>query len=228
MSGRGYRDLRVAVPSCVESHYGIMEHVADRSLTDFEQVLLGLLVDEPSSGYALKAFLTTTPASVYQPSSGALYPALKRLEQYGLLRSGLTVAAGRRKRRVYHATAAGIAAHVAWVRQPVRPETVAQDLGLHLMRFVFLAGLLPKSEVVVFLDSLADALDALVGNLERFSAAVSAGTATGVGDPAYSVLSLDHGIAVHRASLAWARRTRRTLSRRGDNEDGPAGDGPAA
>jgi DNA-binding PadR family transcriptional regulator len=96
-------------------------HVTDRSLTDFEQVLLGLIVDEPSSGYALKAFLTTTPASVYQPSSGALYPALKRLERYGLLRSGLSVGAGRRKRRVYHATAAGIAAHVAWVRQPVQP-----------------------------------------------------------------------------------------------------------
>ena len=186
--------------------------MTDRSLTDFEQVLLGLIVDEPSSGYALKTFLTTTPASVYQPSSGALYPALKRLEQYGLLRSGLTVAAGRRKRRIYHATVAGIAAHVAWVWQPVQPETVAQDLGLHLIRFVFIAGLLPKNEVLVFLDSLAAALDALVGDLERFSAAVTAGTATGAGDAVYSALALEHGIAVHRASLAWARRTRRALS----------------
>lgn len=196
-------------------------HVTDRSLTDFEQVLLGLIVDEPSSGYALKTFLTTTPASVYQPSSGALYPALKRLEQNGLLRSGLTVAAGRRKRRVYHATMAGIAAHVAWVRRPVQPETVAQDLGLHLMRFVFIAELLPRSEVLVFLDSLADALDALVRDLQRFSAAVSAGTATGTGDAVYSVLALEHGIAVHRASLAWARRTRRSLTRPGADEEGP-------
>lgn len=202
--------------------------MADRSLTGFEQVLLGLIVDEPSSGYALKAFLTSTPASVYQPSSGALYPALKRLEQHGLLRSGLTVAAGRRSRRVYHATAAGIAAHVAWVSQPVRPETVAQDLGLHLMRFVFIAGLLPRKEVLAFLDSLADALDALVGDLERFSALVREGTAAGAGDPVYSVLALEHGIAIHRASLAWARRTRRALTRRGESEERPAGHGPAA
>jgi hypothetical protein len=81
------------------------------------------------------------------------------------------------------------------------------------MRFVFIAGLLPKSEVLVFLDSLAAALDELVGKLERFSAALTAGTVTGVGqDATYSALALDHGIAVHRASLAWARRTRRTLS----------------
>jgi DNA-binding PadR family transcriptional regulator len=186
--------------------------MTDRSLTGFEQVLLGLLVDEPTSGYALKTFLTATPASVYQPSSGALYPALKRLEGYGLLRSRLTVAAGRRKRRVYHATVAGFAAHVAWVRQPVQPGSIAQDLGLHLMRFVFMAGLLPKSEVRVFLDSLADALDALVGELERFSDAVTAGAATGAGDAVSSVLALDHGIAVHRASLDWARRTRQALT----------------
>jgi DNA-binding PadR family transcriptional regulator len=186
--------------------------MTDRSLTGFEQVLLGLIVDEPSSGYALKAFLTATPASVYQPSSGALYPALKRLERGGLLRSGLAVAAGRRQRRVYHATVAGLAAHLAWVRQPVQPQTIAQDLGLHLMRFVFIAGLLPNREVLVFLDSLADALDALVAELERFSVAVRAGAATGAGDAVHSVLALDHGIAVHQASLAWARRTRHALT----------------
>jgi DNA-binding PadR family transcriptional regulator len=186
--------------------------MTERSLTDFEQVLLGLIVDEPSSGYALKTFLSTTPASVYQPSSGALYPALKRLEQYGLLRSGPDVAVGRRKRRIYHATTAGIAAHVAWVRQPVRPATVAQDLGLHLMRFVFLGGLLPRDEVLAFLGSLADALDTLVGDLERFAEAAAAGSAAVTGEGAYPALALEHGIAVHRASLAWARRTRRALA----------------
>jgi DNA-binding PadR family transcriptional regulator len=188
-------------------------HVTDRSLTAFEQVLLGLIIGETTSGYALKALLTTSPASVYKPSSGAIYPALKRLEQYGLLRSGLA-AAGGRKRRVYHATVAGIAAHVAWVRLPVRPETVAQDLGLHLMRFVFMGGLLPGKEVLAFLDSLADALEVLCGDLERYCAAIAAGRAAGAGDAAYSVLALEHGIAIHRASLGWVRRTRRSLAGR--------------
>jgi hypothetical protein len=64
----------------------------------------------------------------------------------------------------------------------------------------------------VFLDSLADALDALVAELERFSVAVTAGTAAGAGDAVHSVLALGHGIAVHRASLAWARRTRHALT----------------
>src|SRR5580698_4720029 len=45
-------------------------------LTDFEQVLLGLICMAPSSGYDLKRAFSTTPLGVYQPSSGALYPAL--------------------------------------------------------------------------------------------------------------------------------------------------------
>lgn len=37
----------------------------------------------PSSGYDLKRIFATTPVGLYQPSSGTLYPALRRLEQRG-------------------------------------------------------------------------------------------------------------------------------------------------
>ena len=110
--------------------------MATRALTGFEQVLLGLVAGEPRSGYELRKTLTDTPAGAYRPSPGALVPALRRLEQRGLLRAHTTTSAGRRNRRVYHRTRAGRAEHLAWVRQPVDPATVAKDLGLHLMRFV--------------------------------------------------------------------------------------------
>ena len=41
---------------------------AGRPLTDFEQVLLGVIADEPRSGYGLKKMFNSSPASVYQPS----------------------------------------------------------------------------------------------------------------------------------------------------------------
>ena len=50
-------------------------------LTGFEQVLLGMIFTQPSTGYDLKRRFATTPLGVYQPSSGALYPALGRLER---------------------------------------------------------------------------------------------------------------------------------------------------
>ena len=174
--------------------------MTERPLTNFEQVLLGMLVTQPRSGYELKKLFTATPATVYQPSAGALYPALRRLQRRGLLRVEATVSVGRRRRRVWHPTDAGRAAHLAWVRQPVQRDTVGADLGLHLMRFSMMERQVPAAEVRGFLTSLIDALDRFVKDMEDFVA--SAGPRLPGRHP---LLALRHGIVTHRASLEWAR-----------------------
>jgi DNA-binding PadR family transcriptional regulator len=170
-------------------------------LTSFEHVLLGMIFIQPSAGYDLKRRFATTAMGVYQPSSGALYPALDRLERRGLLRSEAPrPAEGGRPRRVYDLTEDGRRAHLDWVREPVVPETAPQDLGMHLLRFVMMANVLPEEEVIAFLASLRAALAGFVASLEQ-----SAGTADVAGNP-YAALAVEHGLAVHRASLAWAEQ----------------------
>jgi hypothetical protein len=87
----------------------------------------------------------------------------------------------------------------------VEPATVARDLGLHLMRFVMMEHMLPRAEVLEFLQSLISALAAFVAELERYPA---------VTDPGHRHprLALDHGLAVYRASLRWAEDTFAALS----------------
>jgi DNA-binding PadR family transcriptional regulator len=182
--------------------------MADRQLTQFEHILLGLICQAPSSGYDLKRIFAVTPMGVYQPSSGALYPALRRLELKGLVQA--QVPAGQdgssaRQRRVYELTQTGQAAHVSWLRTPIEPATVARDLGLHLMRFVMMEPLLPRAEVLAFLQNLADELGAFTAQLEQYAAAADLGNT-------HARLALDHGLAVHRASLQWAERTIAALS----------------
>ena len=165
-------------------------------------MLLGLICMGPSSGYGLKRAFSTTPLGVYQPSSGALYPALARLAGKGLIqrqRPAEPAEPGRR-RYVYDATPEGRTANMIWIREPVRPETVSRDLGLHLLRFVMMEALLSKDEVLAWLQDLIDALSIFVGGIERHRTAMLAG-------PSHAILALDHGIAVQRASLAWARGT---------------------
>jgi PadR family transcriptional regulator, regulatory protein AphA len=170
-------------------------------LTAFEQVLLGMIFIQPSTGYDLKRRFATTPLGAYQPSSGALYPALERLQRRGLLASEALPQAGHgRPRRRYQLTEDGQRAHLDWVRQPVVPETVAQDLGLHLLRFAMMAQVLPEEAVIGFLDSLRAALAGFVAALER-----QVDAADVAGNP-YAGLAVEHGLAVHRASLAWAER----------------------
>jgi DNA-binding PadR family transcriptional regulator len=180
--------------------------MAGRQLTSFEHVLLGMICLSPSSGYDLKRVFAATPMGLYQPSSGALYPALRRLETKGLVRatalSGTDESA--RHRRVYGPTEAGRTTHMAWLRTPVDPSTASRDLGLHLMRFVMMEHAVPRDEVLSFLDDLKEALAALTAGLERYVATANL-------DFGHPRLALDHGLAVHRASLQWAERAIETL-----------------
>lgn len=173
-----------------------------RRLTDFEQVLLGLIAAAPSTGYDLKHHFAVTPLGLYQPSSGALYPALRRLELRGLLRAEPEGNSHARPRFVYHITEQGRTAHDAWVRQPVGPATVAADLPLHLMRFVMMERLLSREEVLMFLADLRDALAAFLAGLENHAAAAAREY-----DGLHTSLALDHGISSHAACLAWIKRT---------------------
>lgn len=179
---------------------------AGRPLTDFEQVLLGVIADEPRSGYGLKKMFNASPAGVYQPSPGALYPALRRLEGRGLLRAEKKVSSGHRQMRLYHVTEAGRAAHLAWLRQPVVPAAVAADLGLYLMRFALMEGQLARESVLAFLEDLADGLDSFVSGMEKYVASGAQSSRR------HAELALEHGIATHRASLEWARSAMAALA----------------
>ena len=173
--------------------------MSGRQLTAFEHILLGLICMAPASGYDLKRIFAVTPMGIYQPSSGALYPALRRLELRGLVQAQTSVPGGQsaRHRRVYEPTQAGRAAHATWLQTPVEPATVSRDLGLHLMRFVMMEHVFPAEDVLAFLQSLADALAVFTAGLEQYRAAADPGDR-------HPRLALDHGLAVHRASLRWA------------------------
>jgi DNA-binding PadR family transcriptional regulator len=186
--------------------------MAEPQLTPFEHILLGLVCLSPASGYDLKQQFATTPMGVYQPSSGSLYPALRRLEAKGLLEAVAGPGESARNRRVYEPTQAGRAAHATWLRTPVEVSTVGRDLGLHLMRFVMMEHAFSRQEVLGFLGDLHDALAAFTTGLERYAAATAR-----LGDR-HPGLALDHGLAVHRASLQWTRHAIATL-RADDDQD---------
>ena len=174
--------------------------MAEPQLTPFEHILIGLVCLSPASGYDLKRIFAATPMGVYQPSSGSLYPALRRLEAKGLVKARDGTGESARHRRVYEPTQSGRAAHATWLRTPVEVSTVARDLGLHLMRFVMMEHASSREEVLSFLGNLEDALAAFTAGLERYAGA------TAQLDDRHPGLALDHGLAVHRASLRWTRR----------------------
>jgi DNA-binding PadR family transcriptional regulator len=136
---------------------------------------------------------------VYRPSPGALHPALRRLVERGLLTVEDIVPVGGRAQRLYQVTEDGRAVHRAWLHQPVDPATVANDLGLHLMRFMMMEDEVENHEVLAYLRDLEAGLDAFVAGMESYLAAHKESARI------HGSLALEHGIAVHRASLDWVR-----------------------
>lgn len=123
---------------------------------------------------------------------------------------------GLRARRVYRATAAGRAATQEWVSQPIDPNSVGRDLGLHLVRFVLMEGVVPPSEVQAFLADLVGALEGFIKDVEHYVASTPF-------PGRHPRLALEHGVAVHRASLGWARSAMATLAEPPEQAKGRAG-----
>ena len=76
--------------------------------------LLGLIWQEPRSGYDLRKFFSSTPMISFSDSPGAIYPALHRLELRGLVRGHVEERSGLRRRRIFQLTARGRAEFKRW------------------------------------------------------------------------------------------------------------------
>jgi len=69
-------------------------------------MILAVLEDEPLHGYAVMEALQRRSGGALDLPTGTLYPALRRLERAGYLRSDWSTVGGRR-RRTYLLTATG-------------------------------------------------------------------------------------------------------------------------
>jgi DNA-binding PadR family transcriptional regulator len=175
--------------------------------TTLGHVLLGLLHQEPRSGYDLRKVVVSTPMSLFSDSPGAIYPALRSLQAAGLIVVEAAARAGRR-RSTFVPSVKGRTAFVAWLRQPPTHDDVARQWPLMMLRLAFMGGLVPPADVTVFLTRLQVEMDTHLTELEAFL--------TQHRDvlPPTARLALESGIHDARERAAWLGRARRRTSRR--------------
>jgi DNA-binding PadR family transcriptional regulator len=118
-------------------------------LSSTAYVILGMIRNEPRSGYEIKALVDDTTRFFWAASYGQIYPELKRLSEAGLV-EGADVPTGGRRRTVYEITADGEEELQAWLRKP--PSTYEmRDEGLLKL---FFADALPREEAVSILGAM--------------------------------------------------------------------------
>jgi DNA-binding PadR family transcriptional regulator len=99
--------------------------------------LMGLLQGKASSGYELRKIFSSTAMRTYSDSPGAIYPALRRLEQQSLIRGTIEEGSGLRRRQRFRLTPQGIAALKLWIARPVTHEDLVAGQAEIKLRFAF-------------------------------------------------------------------------------------------
>lgn len=166
--------------------------------------LLGLIGQEARSGYDLRKFFSSTPMISFSDSPGAIYPALRRLEQRGLVRGHMAEGRGLRRRRVFELTARGRSEFKQWQTQPVTRNDVVRNLDALMLRFAFMDEFAEKGTAFRFLKAFHQELAAYIPSLRNYLKSNREHM------PPSGRLSLESGIQAYETHLRWAKAAMRT------------------
>jgi DNA-binding PadR family transcriptional regulator len=171
--------------------------------------LLGLIYQQPLSGYDVKKIFALTPMAGFSDSPGAIYPALRRLEQLGFVRSEVQQIAGLRRRRAFEITPKGVASLRAWQSKPIVEQDMVRGIAELLLRFAFMDETLGPERSLAFLQEFAGTLSSYVPTLRSYLDAHASEMSTS------GRLALESGIQEYEARLAWAKNSIARYRRRG-------------
>ncbi len=153
--------------------------------------LLGLLAEQPRSGYALLKHFEGSINYVWTARHSQIYPELARLQEEGLIRPS---GSGPRGAKSYEITEAGLDEVRHWLRETPTDRTVRSQ---PLLR-VFLLWLLEPEERQRHLRQELDVNRAYLAELEQL----------GQEEPTNALeqtfrFALEHGLRVTRARIEW-------------------------
>jgi DNA-binding PadR family transcriptional regulator len=179
----------------------------ESSLSTLSLAILGLISQRPLTGYDLRKVFATTPMGHFSSSPGAIYPALKRLEEAGWIRGRTGQGRTHRQRVAYEATARGLKTLERHLSQPVAREDIIWHMDDLMMRFAFMDGVIGRERTVRFLQDFATQIDAYAADLRRYFEG-----AKGI-LPACGKLAMENGIQSYEMNARWARGAAEELQR---------------
>ncbi len=169
--------------------------------------LLGLLNQQPSSGYDLRKVFAETAMGSFSDSPGAIYPALARLEKHGLIKGEVKNSGSLRRRRLFHLAPKGRDELVAWLRLPITRSDVMRGQDQLMLRFGFLGEALGNRAAVEFLESMRAEIASYLAELKAFFDANHKQMSLS------GKLALDSGIRGYDALLQWSEHAIRLYKR---------------
>lgn len=177
-----------------------------RPISNLEYALLGLVSHGEKSAYAIKQIFEDTPMARFSASPGAIYPALSRLQEKGLVSAKSQPGDRGRAKRTYRLTAKGAAALDKWLAKKPDIVELNTDAALVMLRFSFMDGRCSRTEISRFLSDLNNALTEQTRDLDK---RIKEFRRLGAD---HAALTLEAGLMGVRAHLRWTDKARRNFS----------------
>lgn len=156
---------------------------------------LGLLAQQPGSGYDLLRRFEKSMANVWPATQSQLYGELNRLADRGLIE---VTEVGPRGRKVYRATESGRAELLRWVANPQEDPPFRSP---ELLR-IFLLGELPRADAAVHVQALIEQAESELARLQALRDGLHLDDSD---DAFYGNAALEYGLRFEAMQADWAR-----------------------
>ena len=165
------------------------------TLLDF--AILGLIQDQPLSGYAIRKLFEETALGNYSSSPGTIYPALNRLLKLELVKK---TAQGKTNKTCFEITTNGVLILQKWLSKPIEKIDVKKKTDELLLRFGFMETLVDRKEKIIFLTSFHNLLNIYIKELQEFYNKESNNM------PLHGRLAFQYGIDSNKTALKWCKK----------------------
>ena len=165
--------------------------------TLLDYAILGLIQNQPLSGYAIRKLFEETALGNYSSSPGTIYPALNRLQKFDLVEKQ---AQGNNGKTCFQITKKGILMLKNWFLKPIEKIDVEKKTNELLLRFGFMEDLLNKNQRINFLTSFRNILNSCTKELQEFYNKESSKM------PLHGRLAFQYGIDANKTTLKWCKK----------------------
>ncbi len=165
--------------------------------TLLDYAILGLIQDQPLSGYAIRKLFEETALGNYSSSPGTIYPALHRLQKFELVEKQ---AQGETAKTCFKITTNGILMLKNWFLKPIEKTDVEKKTSELLLRFGFMETLVNKKQRINFLTSFHNLLNSYAKELQEFYNKESHKM------PLHGRLAFQYGIDSNKTTLKWCKK----------------------
>ena len=173
-----------------------------------DMVILGLLSHEDLTGYDIKKRIDGAISFFWKGSFGNIYPALKDMENGGLIVKNDTSVGGR-ERLTYHITDEGKSALITWLRE----EQAGNELKYETLLKLFFGGADRRSVSVHNIEVFEEQIKSDLKLLKSYCASLE--KILDDEDHIYYYLTASFGVDTYEAYLKWCTKAKRIL---GDRE----------